>query len=295
MNYYKTHHDKLAKNLRNFYKSVIVMNPKPYSKKLAFESVNLIEKIIENNNPWEMLAYFNKDEMIAHNAPFVWNLNPDDKNTKIYRCYVSAHQFELADLNVYFDDGTDVAYKKKYREEYKKYIKNVFNVLLGKNNYNPQDILDVEISIFDALGCIDVTTTEKSYNKVYADEALSKYGFDWKEFSKQLGFKTTPSFFITSSLNYLKCGSDLFLKNWNTEKWKTFWLYTLFKRLVRITRGWEDVIYQFKGKFERGQEAINKSDAVSASLYMSIPFNTFLTNEYVKNYENPQAMEYVKI
>jgi putative endopeptidase len=295
MNYYKTHHDKLAKNLRNFYKSVIVMNPKPYSKKLAFESVNLIEKIIEKNNPWEMLAYFNKDEMIAHNAPFVWNLNPDDKNTKIYRCYVSAHQFELADLNVYFDDGTDVAYKKKYREEYKKYIKNVFNVLLGKNNYNPQDILDVEISIFDALGCIDVTTTEKSYNKVYADEALSKYGFDWKEFSKQLGFKTTPSFFITSSLNYLKCGSDLFLKNWNTEKWKTFWLYTLFKRLVRITRGWEDVIYQFKGKFERGQEAINKSDAVSASLYMSIPFNTFLTNEYVKNYENPQAMEYVKI
>jgi hypothetical protein len=41
--------------------------------------------------------------------------------------------------------------------------------------------------------------------------------------------------------------------------------------------------------------AINKSDAVSASLYMSIPFNTFLTNEYVKKYENPQAMEYVKI
>ena len=270
------------------------MNPKPYSKKLAFESVKTIEKLIEKNNPWEMLAYFNKDEMIAYNSPFVWNLNPDDKNTKIYRCYITPHQFELADLNVYYDDGSEVAYKKKYREEYKKFIKRVFNILLGKNNYNPQDVLDVEIDIFNALGCVDVKPEEESYNKVYADEAFTKYGFDWKEFSKQLGFKTTPKFIITTSLNYLKCGTDLFIKNWNTEKWKTYWLFILFKKLVRITRGWEDIMYDFKGKFERGQEKINKSDAVSASLYMSIPFNTFLTNEYVKKYENPQAMEYVK-
>ena len=271
------------------------MNPKPYSKKLAFESVKTIEKLIEKNNPWEMLAYFNKDEMIAYNSPFIWNLNPDDKNTKIYRCYITPHQFELADLNVYYDDGSEVAYKKKYREEYKKFIKRVFNILLGKNNYNPQDVLDVEIDIFNALGCVDVKPEEESYNKVYADEAFTKYGFDWKEFSKQLGFKTTPKFIITTSLNYLKCGTDLFIKNWNTEKWKTYWLFILFKKLVRITRGWEDIMYDFKGKFERGQEKINKSDAVSASLYMSIPFNTFLTNEYVKKYENPQAMEYVKI
>jgi len=294
LDYIKTHNDKLSKNLKKFYNSVILMNPKPYSKKLAFESVKTIEKLIEKNNPWEMLAYFNKDEMIAYNSPFIWNLNPDDKNTKIYRCYITPHHFELADLNVYYDDGSEVAYKKKYREEYKKFIKRVFNILLGKNNYNPQDVLDVEIDIFNTLGCVDVKPEEESYNKVYADEALTKYGFDWKEFSKQLGFKTTPKFIITTSLNYLKCGTELFIKNWNTEKWKTYWVFILFKKLVRITRGWEDIMYDFKGKFERGQEKINKSDAVSASLYMSIPFNTFLTNEYVKKYENPQAMEYVK-
>jgi len=294
LDYTKTHNDKLSKNLKNFYNSVILMNPKPYSKKLAFECVKIIEKLIEKKNPWEMLAYFNKDEVIAYNSPFVWSLNPDDKDTKIYRCYIGAHQFELADLNVYYDDGSEVAYKKKYREEYKKFIKKVFNILIGKNNYNPQDVLDVEIEIFNALGCMDVKKEEESYNKVYADEAFTKYGFDWKEFSKQLGFKNTPKFFITSSLNYLKCGTDLLIKNWNTEKWKTYWLFILFKKLVRITRGWEDIMYDFKGNFERGQEKINKSDAVSASLYMSIPFNTFLTNEYVKKFENPQAIEYVK-
>jgi putative endopeptidase len=110
-----------------------------------------------------------------------------------------------------------------------------------------------------------------------------------------MGFKRVPDFFITGNLSYLKCASNIFLKNWNTPKWKTYWIFVLLKRLVRITHEWEDVIYKFKGEFERGQERINKSDAVSAALYMSVPFNTFLTNEYVKKYENPAALQYVKI
>jgi putative endopeptidase len=293
--YINNHNDKLSKNLSNFYNSVIQMNSKQYSKQLAFEDITKVEQIFNNNNPWEMLAYFNSNEMLSYSSPFVWNLNPDDKNSKIYSCYINPPQFYLLDLNVYYDDGTDVAYKKKYREEYKKNIKNVFDILIGKNDYNPQDVFDVEVDIFNALGCVDVTKKEKSYNKVYAEEAYKKYGFNWNEISKHLGFKTTPNFFITSSLNYLKCGSELFVKNWNTSKWKTYWLYILFRSLVRITRGWEDIIYKFKGDFEKGQEAINKSDYVSSALYMSIPFNTFLTNEYVKKHENTQATEYVKI
>jgi putative endopeptidase len=295
LEYIKTHNDKLSKNLKNFYKSVVKMNPKQYSIRLAFESIITIDNFILENNPWKLLAFYNKDEMICNSAPFVWSLSPDDKNSKVYRCYITTHQFELLDINVYFDDGTDIAYKKKYREEYNKYVKSIFNVSLGNNDYNPQDVFDVEVEIFNTLGCLSVTNSENSYNKVFVEDSLTKYDFNWREFSKQLGFQTPPDFFITTTLNYLKCGSNLFLTNWNTSKWRTYWIYILLKRLVRITKGWEDVIYKFKGRFERGQEAINKSDAVSASLYMSIPFNTFLTNEYVKKYENPQAIEYVKI
>jgi predicted metalloendopeptidase len=295
LDYVKNNNNALAKNLKNYYTSVVEMNPKPYSRKLAREAETTVEKFFAKKDPWEMLAFFNSDEMLSFSAPFTWSLNPDDKDVKCYRCYVGSHQFELLDLNVYFDDGTEAAYKKKYKDAYIKNAKKIFNVALGKNNYNPQDVFDVEVEIFNALGCIDVKTTEESYNKVHASEALSKYGFDWVHFSKHLGFKTAPEFFITSSLNYLKCGSELFLKNWDSPKWKTYWLYILLKRIVRITRGWEGVIYEFKGDFERGQEVINRSDAVSASLYMSVPFNTFLTDEYVKKYENPQAVEYVRI
>ena len=296
VDYINTHNDKLAQNLKNYRNSVIEMNPKPYSRKLAFEAVHNIEHLFKLNNPWKLLAYFNKDEMICNRAPFVWSLNPDEKNTKVYRCYVSSHQFELVDLSVYYDDGTEVSYKKKYRSEYKKNIKQIFNVLLGKNNYNPQDVYDVEVELFNTFGCTEVKANDDVlYNKVYKDEALKKYGFNWEEFSKELGFKEAPDFFITANLNYLKCASTVFLDNWNSEKWKTYWLYILLKRLVRITRGWEDILYNFKGQFERGQESTNRSDAVSAALYMSVPFNTFLTNEYVRKYENPQYMEYVKI
>jgi len=297
MEYCKTHNDKLSKNITNFDKSIINMNPKPYTRQLAKEAVEIIEDYTSGKNPWELVAYINSDEMIAPYAPFVWSLEPDDKDTKTFRCYITPHQFSILDLNVYYDDGTNVAYKKNYRKEFTKYVKKVFDVVLGADNhFNPIDVYDVEVEIFNTLGCMDVTKKEEpQYNKVYADEALSKYGFDWREFSKHLGFKKAPKFFISSSLNYLKCGSDLLMKNWNSPKWKTYWTFILLRRLVRITRDWEEIPFDFHGKFERGQTAINKSNAVSSALYMSVPFNTFLTNEYVKKYENPQAMEYVKI
>ena len=296
LDYIKTHDNKLSKNLHNFYTSVINMNSKSYTKQLAKEAVKTVDELIAEKNPWKLLAFFNNDEMIASRAPFVWSLNPDDKNSKEYCNYVSAHQFSILDLTVYYDDGKDVAYKKKYRREFKKTCQKIFDTLLGPNDFNGHLIYEVEVDIFNALGCIDITSKEgSSYNKIRSHEVLGKYGFDWKEFSKHIGFKETPNFFITSSVNYLKCGTDLFLQNWNTPKWRSYWVWILLSRLARITKDYEKLNYEFSGKFERGQEQINKTDAVSASLYMSVPFNTFLTNEYVKKYENSQAVEYVKI
>jgi putative endopeptidase len=295
LQYIKTHNNKLSKNLKNFYTSVTNMNPKPYTRQLAKEAVQLVNDFVNNKSPWELLAYINKDEMLAPNAPFIWSLNPYYKNNKQYRCNIDSHQFTLLDISVYYDDGTNVEYKKKYREQFKKYIKNLFNTLLGPNNYNMEDIFDVEVEMFNALSCTTITSKEENTsNTVYSDEALTKYSFDWKTFSKALGFKTPPDFFVVSSLNYLKCCSELLSKNWNTDKWKTYWIWIFLRRLARITKDWQEIYYDFYGNFERGQEKINMSDAVSVSLYMSIPFNKFLTDQYVAKYENPQTVEYVK-
>jgi len=306
LNYIKNNKNELSKNLDNYYKSVIKMNPTSYSKKLAINAIEIVDKLIQENNPWKLLAFFNSDEMLSPYAPIVWSLNPDDKNSKIFRCNLNSHQFHILDINVYYDDGTEVEYKKNYRNKFNKYVQEIFDISLEnlkqKPNYfkfNSTDIFDVEKEMFDALGCYDVVKNEddeNKYNRIYSKECLSKYGFNWKEFCEFLGFnkKNIPPFFITGSLNFLKCTTDLFLAKWNTPKWKSYWVFLLLYKLMRITKDWEYVIYNFKGDFERGQERINESDSVSASLYMSIPFNTFLTEQYVSHYENPLAVKYVK-
>jgi putative endopeptidase len=110
-----------------------------------------------------------------------------------------------------------------------------------------------------------------------------------------MGFKKTPPFFICSSPNYLKCCVELLMKDWNSSKWRSFWCWLYIRQLARITKDWEDIIYDFNGRYQRGQPEINKSDAVSSALYMSLPFNTFLTNKYVEKYENLHLIEYVKV
>ena len=42
LDYIKTHHDKLSRNLKNYYTSVINMNPKSYTRQLAKEAEQLI-------------------------------------------------------------------------------------------------------------------------------------------------------------------------------------------------------------------------------------------------------------
>ena len=295
LDYIKSHNDKLATNLKHFYNSVIKMNNIRDSKKLSIDAVQTIDAFIQGKNMWKLLAFINSDEMIADKAPFVWSVNPDNKDPTIFRCYVSAHSFAIVDLNVYYDDGTDVEYKKKYRIMFKKYCRKLFDTCLGKGHgFDTNTIFDVEVDIFNSLGCNDITENEKEYNKVTTDEALSKYGFDWKQFANEIGYKSVPSFFITSSLNYLKCGTELMAKNWDTPKWKAYWVWILLRRIARVTQQWEKIPFEFYGVFERGQEGINKSDAVSASLYMSIPFNTFLTDQYMAKYENIQVTKYVK-
>ena len=108
LDYIKNNNNKLATNLKNFYESVIEMNPIDDSKKLAIDAVETITSYFQENNAWKLLAFMNSAEMISSGSPFVWSINPDDKQPDTFRCYIDPHIFFLVDLNVYYDDGTDV-------------------------------------------------------------------------------------------------------------------------------------------------------------------------------------------
>jgi predicted metalloendopeptidase len=294
--YIKNNNNKLSKEISNFYKAQLKLNTSEQLKKYSNEILSSIDKIRENGDVWELLGFTNHNETISYGSPFSWSLNPDDKNPSVFRCYVDQPQLSLIDINIYFDDGTDVSYKNKYKKAFFEYVYKLFENSFGKNhNFNIEDIFIVEIEILTAMSCeyIKGKKAESTYNKITTKEALQKYGFDWAKFSKSMGFSYTPEFFITSNLNYLKCGTELLLKEWNTEKWRTYWIYIFIRQLNRWNQKGRELMFDFHGKFVKGQEEIVQKE-LAPVFSLGFAFNTFLTNEYIDKYQNEQRINYVK-
>ena len=294
--YIKNNNNKLSKEISNFYKAQLKLNTDKQINYYADERLKQIDEIRKNGNLWELLGLTNDNETVSYGSPFSWSLNPDDKNPSIFRCYIDQPQLSLIDINIYFNDGTDINYKNKYKKAFFEYVYKLFENSFGKNHkFNVEDIFIVEIEILTAMSCeyIKGKKSESTYNKITTKEALQKYGFDWSKFSKSLGFSYTPEFFITSNLNYLKCGTDLLLKEWNSERWRTYWIYIYIRQLNRWNEKGREILFDFSGKFVKGQEQIVQKD-LSPIFSLGFAFNTFLTNEYIDKYQNEQRINYVK-
>jgi putative endopeptidase len=281
--------------IKNLYQSLLKLNTNEQSYNYATKSLNKIDELRKNkNNLWKMLGLINSNEIISSGCPFTWTLNPDDKEPTKFRSFINAPQLSLIDINIYFDDGTDLNYKKKYKTEFFKYLRELFENAFGKNHgFNVEDIFVVELQLLGAMGCFEIKNAEGFYNKVTQREALEKYKFDWVQFSKELGFEHPPSFFITSNLNYLKCASEMLYKNWDSDIWRTYWIYLFIRQQQRWNKKGFEISFNFLGKFVRGQESMISIEL--ASIYsLGFAFNTFLTNEYVDKYQNEQNVQYVK-
>jgi predicted metalloendopeptidase len=295
-----TKNSKKAKCIRNAFTSFTLYNTVEQTRERAHSVLNFIDTLFaDKNNIWQLLAFVNSNEIISWGAPFVWSLNPDDKNPKVYKCYLDPVQLSLIDINIYFDDPTDtedtIKYKKNYRKNFYEYLNNLFDLALGDHHgFNVKDIFDVEFEILNAMACELIKDVDPdNYNVVTREEAKSHFQFDWTEFCKHLGFKKIPDKFITSNINYLLCGTKLLLEKWNTPKWRTYWVYIYIRQQCRWNqKGWENY-FKFEGNFVRGQEAYIYEN-IRPVFLMGFLFNTFLTNEYISRYTNPKAINYVK-
>ena len=226
--------------IRNAYKSFKTFNTIEQTRCVSKTFVEYLDKLMESDlNVWEKLGRANQNEITAWSCPFVWSINPDDKNPKIYRCYLEPPQVTLLDTNIYFDDEEDTEkdkkYKNKYRIEYLAYLYSLFEIAFGANHgYNVKDIYDCEVDLLNAMYCDLIKNEEDDgYNLITKDEALTNFGFNWVEFCKGLGFKKIPEDFVTSNVNYLLCGTKLLKDNWNTPKWRTYWIYIYIKQQCR--------------------------------------------------------------
>jgi predicted metalloendopeptidase len=287
--------------IRNAYESFKTFNTIEQTRCLSKTFVEYIDTLMESDtNLWQKLALTNRNEIVSWGCPFVWSINPDDKNPKIYKCYLEPPQVTLLDIDIYFDydddKEEDKKYKSKYRFEYLAYLYSLFEIAFGENHgFNVKDIYDCEVQLLNAMGCdLIKKEDEDGYNLITKDEAIKNFGFDWVDFCKALGFKKVPNDFVTSNVNYLLCGTKLLKENWTNPKWRTYWIYIYIRQQCR----WNEIgylnFYEFEGKFLRGQKAV--VDLTIAPIFMmGFMFNTFLTNQYILHYKNNQAIEYVKM
>ena len=287
--------------IRNAYKSFKTFNTIEQTRCLSKTFAEYVETLMESDtNLWQKLAKANRNEIISWGSPFVWSINPDDKNPKIYKCYLEPPQVTLMDIDIYFDYEEDTEedkkYKNKYRLEYFAYLYSLFEIAFGEDHgFNVKDIYDCEVELLNAMSCNFIKEQdEDGYNLISKDEALKNFGFDWVEFCKELGFKKIPEEFVTSNVNYLLCGTKLLKENWSKPCWKTYWIYIYIRQQCR----WNEIgylnFYEFEGNFLRGQKAAVDL-TISPIFPMGFSFNTFLTNQYVLKYRNQQAVDYVKM
>ena len=286
----------LQKSLGDFYNASKTLNTKKesyYYSKFMLDRIDVLRK--DKSNLWNLLGELNYNEIISYGCPFVWNLSPDDKNPTIYRCYIDSPKLSITDINVYFDDGKDVSYKKTQKYMFLKYVNDIFTESFGKNHgFKPSDVFECEIKILNAMDCFIIKTQDiNNYNVVKSSECKKQLGFDWASFAKALGFETVPTFFITSNINYILCMSQLLLKEWDSEQWRTYWIYIYIRQVWRFNVEGRKIFFEYAGKFISGQD--QEVDFKIVPIYaIGFAFNSFLTNEYISKYNNVQNINYVK-
>jgi len=296
-NYIRDNKTKRATEVKNLFESLIRLDNNVADRHLK-ECMMDVERLIEQGNLYKMLAYLNQNELVNWGSPIVWTLQPDEKNTNIYRSLISAPQLTAYDYMLYLEDEKEDArgetYKKKFKQEFIKYVSRLFKAA-GMDDHvkRANDVWKVEYEILSALGCDSIKNdNEDGYNVVKASECVDKYGFDWKQFATELGYKTVPDKFICTSLNYLKCIMTVLNEKWQQPEWRSYFHYIIIRQISLFGRRFRDIHYEFKGKFieARGEIPIE----IEALLGMSLCFNTLLTNEYIKRHNREEEIEFVK-
>lgn len=296
--YIKTNNSRKAKAIKAVYDSLYNLDDKSAENYIKYY-VNLTNKRIKTKDIYEILGGQNKNEIISWGCPVVWSVLKDEKNVNKYRSTISAPQLTIYDYTIYIEDETDDQDQKKYKIEFKKkyleFIATMFDLCLGKGHgLKATDVWDCEYDLLSALGCDSIKNDDPDgYNIVTKEESLEKYGFDWEKFVKILGYKEVPDSFICTSTNYLKCVMKMLTTDntWRTEKWRTYYLYINFRQVMRFHSKWNQLYFDFHGKFIRGQP-IPYPKEIYPIFGLSLCFNTFLTNEYIDRNKKQQYIDY---
>jgi putative endopeptidase len=297
--YIKNNKNKRAKAIKDVYESLYNLDDKSAENYVKFY-VDVINQINEKNNIYELLASLNINEIFSWGSPIVWSVMKDAKNVDVFRSHISAPVLTIYDYTIYIEDTEEdqekQQYKRTFKRHYFEFINTMFDLCLGKGHeYKAEDVWQCEYEMLSALGCDSIKKDDlDGYNVLTQNESVKECNFDWSIFAKELGYTKVPDKFICLSKNYLKCMMNTLALDdaWKTKKWTAYFLYIGLRQIMRFHNKWRFVHYEFFEKFIKGQPLPYPKE-IYPIFGMSFCFNTFLTNEYIDKYNNPQAIDYV--
>ena len=285
-------------NMRTFYNAAYKLNLPIQSKENVIESIELIDnfrKYSLKNNLWKFLATINKNSLVTTLCPIRFRMDANEKDYKHYCPYIHPLMIPL-DHVFFINDNTNIEYKERVRELYKKFIDDLCSQSIGTHhNINSQDVLDVFMDIEMCFKEKDNTYNHNtSYNIISKENSSLLYDFNWEEFTKELGFLKTPDFFVTTNVNYFKNITSLLLKEWNSEKWRSYWIFIYIIQISKFTRGWKKLIFDV----ENGSSHNNSNNGITDEIYAInltlISYNHLLTKLYKEKYYNQDGIFYVE-
>ena len=302
----KTTDTAKSRAMKNLYESMLHLDNKEAENQVLFTKHAIeaaIENDVDNSSLYWLLAQINQNEVLSWGCPISWSVSKDQKRSSIYKSTISPPQLTVYDYTLYIEDAADDEqtrrYKRVFKSNYLGFIDKMFNACLGRGHgAKAADVWDAEYELLTAMGCDSVkNNSDEYYNVVTKGDALTKYGFDWSRFVTEIGYEKdkVPGTFICTDLSYLKCVMALLTKDgaWKTPKWKTYFMYIIYRQIMRFHKEWRLIYWEFHGKFISGQ-SVPWPDEIYPVFGMSLCFNTFLTNEYVRRNERPEYIQFVK-
>jgi len=292
--YIKKHNNKISIEMNNYYLSALSLNSELSSLNFLKNTIQYIDKLRKDkNNLWELLAYINKHEITNVFCPINWNFLPDRMNSKEYISYIDPMIFNIIDISSINEKQNSINYVKK-----------VFNTCLPHDkliNYN--DLFDIGETILGFYekykdGKIKYDNN-KYYNKITSIDALEKYNFNWSEYCKYLGYKENniPKSFVVTDLNYFKNCIEELINNWNNTKWRTYWIWIFAELVIKATKKWHTIYFNFHGKKIRGllQSVTEKNNLIQTSpSLLAYAFNPLLNNLYIDDCYDEKLIIYTK-
>jgi endothelin-converting enzyme/putative endopeptidase len=272
--------------------------------KILFSTYN---HFVKNDDLWGYMGYINKNELVRWLCPINWSINIDLKDSTKYTNFIGFPSFPLYDVTIYyfFDTEAGLTPNQKKEKEYKHTKKIVYDYLTYLQRLNdrvfgsnskmivPIDVFNVQKEIITAMGCDKIKNESKDYYNIVKKEDAHKYNFNWEAFAKAVGYEKVPSTFVVDSLNYLSCVCKLLKDNWNTPKWKSFWLYIYLNQIAVFHPHVREIPFSFYRNKLLGQPQETPIKIFSLS-GMSFMFNNFLSRRYVEKYYNPDYINYVQ-